>query len=170
VGSRFRVSVGAYPAQGRAFPRPTFLPYMGLFSAVALLGIVGYRVYQLRYSTRKIVADPTSRRVLGHVASQTQLEAGTPRRLISVCISQVVKKRNNKTMLEFGEINLRLTNGRYHFLVKQEHPQEIDASHLTDELDLIPLNQIAMRTPLQSVALYLGEALDVPVWYDYRKR
>ena len=152
-----------------ALPRPTFLPYMGLFSAVALLGIVGYQVYQLRYSTRKIVADPTSRRVWGtwQVKPSWKLER---QEIDSVCISQVIKKRNKKTMLEFGEINLRLTNGQYHFLVKQEHPQEIDASHLTDELDLIPLNQIAMRTPLQSVALYLGEALDVPVWYDYRKR
>ncbi len=152
-----------------ALPRPTFLPYMGLFSAVALLGIVGYQVYLLRYSTRKIVADPATKRVWGtwQLKPSWRLER---QEIDSVYVSQVIRKRNNKTMLEFGEINLRMTNGQYHFLIKQEQPQEIHAEQLTDELDLIPLNQIQMRTPLQSVAVYLGEALDVPVWYDYRKR
>ncbi|MEL6150595.1 MAG: hypothetical protein AAFR56_13295, partial [Chloroflexota bacterium] len=50
-----------------ALPRPEFLPYLGLGTALFLLGLVGFTLHRLRSTPRRIVVDPQTRQIWGSV-------------------------------------------------------------------------------------------------------
>jgi len=160
-------------------PRPTFLPYLGLATAVVLVGLVIRSSLELRNKARRIILDPTTRRIWGttHKSGKPVWRMGREQ-IDSVYISEVVRphtKGNDEDAdepiaadIHYSELNLRLTNGSYYFLLKQDEPETIADPILGDPDEVKPLKREDITTKLQGAAAYVSEALDVPLWYDYR--
>lgn len=156
-----------------ALPRPEFLPYLGLATAVLLVGLVGYSVYELRRKPRRIIVDPQTHQIWGAVNSNQRKPVWRMSRaaIDSVYVSQVIKEQKDKPVLQYGEINLRLTNGDYYHLLNQEEAEPLSQPlSLNGKADIVPLESGDVQTPLQVAGAYLGKALNVPVWYDHRVR
>ncbi len=154
-----------------ALPRPEFLPYLGLATAVLLLGIVVYRVYELRRKPRRIVVDPQTRQIWGAPANDADKPLWRMGRenIDSVYVSQVVKYQKQKPIVQYGEINLRLTTGDYYHLLNQEDLVPLDEDlRLNGSAGIMPLATNDVQTDLQAAGAYIAKALNVPVWYDHR--
>ena len=154
-----------------ALPRPELLPYLGLATAVLLVGLVGYSLYELRRKARRIVIDKVTRQVWGVIRDpdgKTVWRMGRER-VDSVYVTQVIKRKRQSPVLEYAEINLRLTSGGYHHLIKLEESEVLDtAVGFRDTPEIVSLERDVIQTNVQAAGAYIADALDVPAWYDHR--
>jgi hypothetical protein len=162
-------------------PRPTFLPYIGLGTAALLVGLVAYSFYELQTVARRVILDPTTRRVWG-----TTQRGGKPvwrkgrEEIDSVYVTEVVDITLAKgddedpspvaADIHYGELNLRLTDGSYYFLLNQEEPETITEPIYGVPGEVQALESGMITTRLQATGAYIAEALDVPLWYDCRPK
>lgn len=156
-----------------ALPRPAFLPYLGLATAALLVGLVGYSLYELRRKPRRILVDPETRQIWGAVdeGKHKPIWRMSREAIDSVYVSQVIKQQQEQPIMQYGEINLRLTNGGYYYLLNQEEAEPLTAPpNLNGNAEIVPLDGDDIQTPLQVAGAYIGKALNVPVWYDHRVR
>jgi hypothetical protein len=95
----------------------------------------------------------------------------------SVYVSEVVKKREDPPNTEYGEINLHLGGGKFHFVLEQEDPQDNEdipqpeqAIHYKQS-EIRELTRDGVYTALQAANLYIADTLgDLSVWHDLRVR
>jgi hypothetical protein len=157
-----------------ALPRPEFLPYVGLVTAVLLVGLVGYSLYELVRKPRRIVVDPSTHQIWGTNSDGRGKPIWRMGResIDSIYVSQVIRQKRDETpLMQYGEINLRLTNGDFYYLLNQDDIIPLDGKmRLNGQEAVVPLNSEEMQTAFQAAAAYMGEALNVPVWYDHRIR
>ncbi len=158
---------------GIALPRPEFLPFVGLGTAILLGGIVGYNLFELTQKSDRVIVDPETQQIWG-------AKGGTKRapkwrfsrdKIDSIYVSQVVnqRKKGDTPRVQYGEINLRLTDGEFYYLMQAE-PEDDQQPSLNGTSHVGPLHPQAAVTDLQAAAVYLAQALDVPCWYDHRIR
>ncbi|MEO0564765.1 MAG: hypothetical protein AAF125_21850, partial [Chloroflexota bacterium] len=74
------------------------------------------------------------------------------------------------TEINYGEVNLRLTDGTFFFLLNQPEEETIADPVRGHVGDVQPLDRYMVSTSLQASATYIAEALDVPIWYDSREK
>ena len=86
----------------------------------------------------------------------------------SIYVSQVVGKRRKTTATHYGELNLHLSGENFRFLAGSEDVTEYDYVLDSVEDTVMALTRQEFTTNIQAAALYIGEALDLPVWYDRR--
>jgi hypothetical protein len=166
-----------------ARPRPAFLPYLGIATSVLLVGLVFYSWFQLRRKARRVVVDPTTHRVWGLTTPGSKPVWRFSRSEIdSVYISKVVKNHNSRDSdkektdqpatadINYGEINLRLTNGSFFPIIAQTEPETVAEAIDGTPDDVTPLESHQVKTRLQAAAIYVAEGLDVPIWFDYREK
>lgn len=154
-----------------ALPRPELLPYAGLATALLLVGIVIYTIWELSQKPRRIVIDPETQQIWGVPREQGGKPVWRKGRndIDSVYVSEVIKHNKDNAQIQYGEINLRLTDGSFYFLVSQTEPTPLYTESSPDDDQINPLESGQVKTDMQAASLYLAQALDVPVWYDYRK-
>jgi hypothetical protein len=164
---------------GIALPRPELVLYLGAASAILLVGMVFYMVYQLLTSPNRIVID-TQRRSVRAFAQQKEQWAFADDQIQSVYVTHVLNKpgknpKDKKRHVYYGELNLHLTNDQFCRLYEQDHASDKSdtqdqetADESTDEL--VPLTSDMVFTDLQAAGVYIAQALGVPCWYDRRFR
>lgn len=163
-------------------PRPAFLPYIGLGTAVLLVGLVAYSAYELRTIARRVILDPTTRRVWGTTTRGSKPIWRKGREEVdSVYVTEVVDinlvdnggdadRQPVAADIHYGELNLRLTDGSYFFLLRQEEPETITEPIYGVPGEVQPIERGMITTRLQAAGAYIAEALDVPMWYDCRPK
>ncbi|MCU0498603.1 MAG: hypothetical protein MUF87_14730 [Anaerolineae bacterium] len=161
----------ALPNSGAMLPNPQVLPYLGLGTAVILLLIVLYGIYEIRTTPNRLVIASDDQTISayrdGHQRWQYSVDD-----MVSIYVSQVVGQRGNRRIVYHGEINLQLPNGRFHsVLVQTEEEERIERNSRDEKLreEITALDAAQIDTDLQAAALYIAQTLgDVPVWYDQR--
>jgi hypothetical protein len=157
-----------------ALPRPEWLPYLGLATALLLVGLVIYSLYELTFKPRCIVIDPQTRQIWGVISSkdsakQKPIWRMSREQVDSVYVSQVVKPQRDQAIIQYGEINLRLTSGDYYYLISQDEAEPLTGpTSLNGTEAIVPLENAEVQTGLQIAGAHIGKALEVPVWYDHR--
>jgi hypothetical protein len=166
-------------------PRPDFLPYVGLGTAVLLVGLVGYSAYELRTTARRVILDPATRRVWGTTTRGNKPIWRKGREEVdSVYVTEVVdinlvetdndEPETNRqpvaTDIFYGELNLRLTDGTFYYLLRQEEAETITEPIYGVLGEVQALERGMLTTRLQAAGAYVAEALDVPLWYDCRPK
>lgn len=154
-----------------ALPRPEFLPYLGIATAALLVSLVIYSIYELRRKPRRIIVDPQTRQIWGAGSKQADKPLWRMGResIDSVYVSQVVKYQKEQPVIQYGELNLRLTSGGYYHLLNIEDAEPLNEPlRLNGHAEVMPLDNNDVQTRLQAAGAYVAKALDVPVWYDHR--
>lgn len=163
----------ALPRTGTLIPDPQWLPYLGIATSLGLLVAVFYKIYNIFTSTDQIFVDGV-RGTVSAWRSRRMHWSISRMDLQSVYISEVVKKRENPPATEYGELNLHLGGGKFHYVLKQATPE--DNKEIPQPEYLPPrekgvreLNRDTVHTELQAAALYIAETMgNVPVWHDTR--
>lgn len=157
---------------GIAPANPPILPYLGIFSGLVLVFLVFKNIYLYLTTPDRIVIDAEARQVRGQRGSVARwMERGS--NIQSIYVSQVIgRRRGKKPSPQYGELNLYLANGKFHYLISTDHVEEYEGEPGTGE-DLPPdtvsqLTSQHVTTSLQAAALHIGQTLDLPVWYDQR--
>lgn len=159
---------------GIAPAKPEILPYLGLLSALMLVVLILSNLYHLAVDPNRIVVDSTSRTIRalrgrrerwGFSADQLQsvyvtLIAGKPN----------LKKGDFKQHVHYGELNLHLPNGKFHYILSLEQGGTFtpDSAHIGDKEAVVSLTSDNAYTDLQAVGVYVAQALGLPCWYDRR--
>jgi hypothetical protein len=162
------VLVYASLTSGIAPPNPPFLPYLGLFSGLVLVGLALRNGYRLLTEVNRIVIDLRTREIRGQHGRRVRWRQPAAE-TASIYVSQVVgKRRGKRPAAQYGELNLHLASSRFRHLLSTEHVAEYEAESLDADEGVTPLTTRACTTSLQAAALHIGAALDLPVWYDRR--
>lgn len=159
---------------GIAPANPVFLPYLGLFSGFVLVYLTLRNIYRLLTETNRIVVDAQARQIRGQHGQRVRWMRSADE-IQAVYVSQVLSRSRRKRVqtATYGELNLYLADGQFQFLLNSEHltPLQADADTADDSAPLErvePLTPSALTTGLQAAALYIGQALKLPVQYDQR--
>jgi len=164
----------ALPNAGTLLPNPQWLPYLGLATAIVLVGIIGYHIVRLTASYNRIVIDPQAGTISAW-RGQRQYWQRQRDDVQSVYISEIVKRRKADPAAEHGEINLHLGGGKFQFVVQQAEAEANNNARLPinkedrRKSNVQPLTRETVSTDLQAAALHIAAALgDLPTWYDMR--
>jgi hypothetical protein len=154
-----------------ALPKPEFLPYLGLAVAALLIGMVVYMLYQVFTSVDKVIVDSESRSIRGLRGKNARWRL-TSDQIKGVYVSQIVAKRGKKRTVQYGELNLCLSDNSFRFLLDQSQFENdlLPPDAEMGEKPVAPMNPYAVYTDLQAAGLYLAQTLDVPCYYDQRPR
>jgi hypothetical protein len=151
-----------------ALPRPEFLPYLGLATAVLLTGFIVYTLYQLLVTPNRIVIDNQVSAMRGK--NVRWRFAGQD--VQAVYASEIVSSRGKKRSVHHGELNLYLKDGSFQRLIyvpyvifsDQDAAFEDTVQH--DSVTELSANQAT--SDLQVAGLYVAQALGVECRYDLR--
>jgi hypothetical protein len=164
------ILVVATLTSGIAPAKPEILPYLGVFSAVVLVGLIIKNIYHLYADPDCIVIDSTKRTVRALNGRRERWKIA-PDQLQSVYVTLVTgKTKGKRPVFHYGELNLQLSNGDFHYMldVEQSGTFSRDLDNVEDTETIVPLIEDNVYTDLQAVGIYVARALDVPCWYDRR--
>jgi hypothetical protein len=152
-----------------ALPKPEFLPYLGLATAVLLVCIIIYTVYQLITQPDHITIDGTSVSATHGSRERWRLDNVA---IDSVYVSEIVNRKGKKRIVHHSELNLHLQDGSFFRLIDQ--PQSVDdlltPEDTPDTEAVLGLTPLSAYTDMQMAGLWVSQALNVPCWYDRRSR
>lgn len=160
-------------SSGIAPSNPAFLPYLGLFSGLVLVYLSIRYLYLYLTSPNHIVIDAAARQVRGQRGSRVRWSHRISE-IRSVYVSQVVGQRKGKRAVSYAELNLHLATGEFFFLLNADQVDLVssetgDADEPQPKAEFVSsLDANSVTTNLQAAALHVGQALDIPVWYDRR--
>ncbi len=162
----------ALPNAGALLPNPELLPYLGLGSAMILLGMILFGLYEIISTPNRIIVDGPQHKVAAMRGTSEQWYKNG-RDLQSIYVTQVVNKRGKKRTVYHGEINLFLQDGKFQQVIEQpHHEEEIHALQPSDtpaEEAVTSLTSSTAVTDLQMAGLYIANTLGgLPAWYDQR--
>ncbi|MBZ0303169.1 MAG: hypothetical protein K8J31_25705 [Anaerolineae bacterium] len=165
----FFVLVYANLNSGIAPANPAFLPYLGLFSGLVLVGLIFKNIYELLTVVNRIVIDRQARQIQGQHGTRPRWTHHGDE-LQAIYISQVVgKRRGSKPATYYGELNLHLKGkNAFRYLLGAEQIEEYQAEADSPTDEVVQLTARDFTTNVQAAALHIGQALEVPVWYDRR--
>ena len=164
----------ALPNSGTMLPTPEVLPFLGILSAVVLVGMILYNLYELFYKPDGIVVDPQTRTVTAFRGG-SQLWQTFGDAALAVYVTQVVAKKSKKPVVHHGEINLHLGGEDFFQILEQGEGEESSRPwkvHFPlDEELVVPIDGDLVNTDLQAAALYVARALgNLPCRYDQRTK
>jgi hypothetical protein len=157
---------------GIALPRPEFLPYVGIASAVVLIGLTLWNLAQSSRAINRILVDSDERMIKGMHNQKERWRVPTYE-IMSVYVSQRIGKtfRKNATRgIPYGELNLKLQGEKFQHILMQGQTEEthIPEEDWVFEDGVVPLGNGQARTSLQHVGLHIANLLNVPAYHDRR--
>ncbi|GAB5493783.1 MAG: hypothetical protein Phog2KO_39980 [Phototrophicaceae bacterium] len=163
----------ALPNTGTLLPSPEILPYLGILISIGLFVAALYQVYKALTSISTIYIDG-DRNLISAWTGRKMHWLVSKVEIQSLYISEIAKKNEQAPATEYGELNLHLGGGTFHFVLQHQDPED-NADTPQPEL-MIPrieaireLDRNVIHTNLQIAGEYISEALDdVPIWYDLR--
>lgn len=158
-----------------ALPKPEFLPYLGFASAGVLVILILNHIYQLLTKVNHIVIDGDTGTITGLHGSGERWRYSREE-IDSIYASQIVsvkRKRDKpgKRTIHYGELNLRLKDDKFRFLLENgqvEEKQVIFAEDESVEGDVVPLTAENVESNLQAAAAHIAKVLGIPARYDSR--
>jgi hypothetical protein len=176
-----------------ALPRPEFLPYLGLVCAALLFGLAIYTLLRTMMRVNLIEIEPGMIRGKRGYRERWQYSTGEIQDVYAThIVNKINLRRSNPTRLyQYGELNLRMQDGRFVHLIAQGGLDEkftvlglgeapVDAETAEDATavnetrvnnpPVVPLTPEIAQTTLQQAAIYVAHALRLPVWYDQRTK
>ncbi len=150
-----------------ALPRPEFLPYLGLATAVLLFGLMIYTLYQLVTQPSQILVESHGVRARHASGHNWQINRNDVQ---AVYVSEVVNKKGKKRVIYHGELNLYLHDGKFRTFLEQPHTIEdgIAPTDAPPEDEVVLLTPHNAHTDLQVAGLHVANALKVECRYDRR--
>jgi len=159
---------------GIAPAKPDFLPYLGVLSAVMLVVLIISNIYHLLVDPNRIVVDASTRTIRA-LRGRRERWGFSADQLQSVYVTLVTGKTNPKKgdlkqHVHYGELNLQLANGDFHYILDLEQGGTFtpDPAHVGDEETVVSLTSDNAYTDIQAVGVYVAQALSLPCWYDRR--
>lgn len=161
------VALSVLSLQGTiALPKPEFLPYLGLATAILLVGLMAYTLYQLLTQPNQVAVDSNGVLARHTTGMNWQINRND---VESVYVSEVVNKKGKKRVTYHGELNLYLHNGKFRTLLEQPHTVEDGVGPLDpSQEEIVVLTSSNAQTDLQMAGLYVANALKVECRYDRR--
>ncbi len=151
-----------------ALPKPEFLPYLGLVTAIFLIFMILYTFFQL--ITKPSQIDVTGDGVIARRGNSERWNV-SKKAVQAVYVSEIVNKKGTKRVVYHGEINLLLQDGGFRTILEQPHSVE-DPNYEKKEDQIteavFPLNAYNAHSDLQMAGLYVAQALGVECRYDRR--
>jgi hypothetical protein len=152
-----------------ALPRPELLPYLGIAVGALLIVLLLYTLYQLFTHTNRITISPTAVSGLHSNQERWRIERS---QVQAVYVSEVINRKNKRSIIQHGELNLYLQDGSFKNILTQPHSTEDDhlngATLPEDGIHLLTLYNAS--TDLQMAALHVAQSLNVECRYDIRAR
>ncbi len=168
------VLVVASLTAGIAPVRPEFLPLLGIFSAVVLVGLIIINLYRLLAWPDRLVINPETH-TLRALRGQRERWRMTRDEIEAVYITHVLAKRGrkqraHKPVAHYSELNLQRSNGDFYYILSTDQPQEylVETEIAPEDDTILPLTSDDVSTHFQAAGLYIARALGVPCWYDRR--
>jgi hypothetical protein len=152
-----------------ALPRPEFLPYLGIAVGVLLIGLLLYTVYRLFTHVNRIAISSSA--VSGMHGNQVRWRIER-NQVQAVYVSEIINRKNKRSVIQHGELNLYLQDGSFKNLLIQPHSTEDDHLNglvLPDD-GIHTLTLYNATTDLQMAALHMAQNLNVECRYDIRAR
>jgi len=167
----------ALPNTGTLLPDPRVLPYIGLATALMLAGNILYAIWQISRKPDRIFIDGVAQTISAW-KGQTMHWQIPAADIQSVYVSETIKKKGDPRNVEYGELNLHLGGGEFHFLLNHEELEDNtniefspDRTQKNTTPAILELTPETAYTRLQTVGLYVAGALgDIPAWYDVRPK
>ncbi len=166
----------ALPNAGTLLPDPHWLPYLGLATVGLLAVLILWTLFNTLRKPNSIFVDGV----------RGTISAWKDRRLVwqvpaneiqSIYVSEVVKKREAPPATEYGEINLHLGGGKFHFVLAQEDAENNERTPQPGQTieyqnsEIRELTRDGVYTDLQAANLYIAATLgDLSAWHDLRVR
>jgi len=158
---------------GIALPRPEILVYFGFASITLLVLLIFYNLYEAISAVNHIVFEAEGVRWMRGKRTRHAIPVD---QIAAVYVSQVVTKAGKRgksaerRVVQYGEINLLLKDGKFKSVLVQRQPD--DAIPVTDdpinEEVVASLTEYNARTRLQSAGLVIAQTLHLPAEYDKR--
>ncbi len=159
---------------GIAPAKPEILPYLGIVSAVMLVVLILSNIYHLLVDPNRIIVDSATHTIRA-LHGRRERWGFSADQLQSVYVTLVtakpnLKKGDLKQPVHYGELNLELADGKFHYILDLEQGGTFTPApaHIGDEEAVIALNSDNAYTDLQAVGVYVAQALNIPCWYDRR--
>jgi hypothetical protein len=162
----------ALPNTGTLLPNPQWLPYIGLATALLLVGIILHHIWEIMRLPNRLFINGTEGAITAW-KNDSHRWGMNVYDIQSIYVSEVVDKDETPPATKYGELNVHLGGGEFKFLVS--HPEPEDNANVELPNWKIARNEDAIRqldsenahTNLQIAAIYIAEALgSLPVWYD----
>lgn len=158
--------------QGIALPNPAFLPYLGLASAVGLVGLAIYYLFKYQNDINRIVVDTEEHQITGYHHNERKWQYGNET-IAAIYGSHVVdrKPREGVFSTHYGELNLYLIDGQFLHLLSSAQAEDLRAP-LEQEAEEVVSLQFASdaETNLQIAGACIAFALGVNCLYDQRTK
>ncbi|MFQ3565895.1 MAG: hypothetical protein SNJ59_02740 [Aggregatilineales bacterium] len=155
--------------------QPAFLPYLGIASAVFLLGASLRLILTTLTRERRIEIDAATRTIRAASGKRTRwmLTADDLRGVYASHSLGKSRQNGQQRAVHYGELNLALKDGDFRCLLQHGPTEEFIAALDGDPQSLkreyvISLTPAAAQTLLQAAALYIAQALGVPAYFDQR--
>jgi hypothetical protein len=159
---------------GIAQPRPEFLPYLGLASALVLVVLIGHMLGQLITQPDRIVVDGANRRVRA-LRGNGERWSLSGEALEALYVSEVVsrKPKRGSYTVYYGELNFRQRDGGFVQGIQNGQAEMRIVGPVEDDQNLPQesialLDEHALSTDLQMAGAHIARALGIPCWYDRR--
>ncbi len=149
-----------------ALPRPEFLPYLGIVTAVLLFGIMVYTWIQLMSRPDRFTFTYSGVQAMRGSRELWMLERSE---IEAVYVSEVVNRKGKKRVILHGELNLLLKDSSFKQLVEQPHPVEDNGDTPLSTFESVsPLTLYDARSDMQMAGLHLAQTLNLECRYDLR--
>ena len=162
----------ALPNAGTLLPNPEVLPYLGLFSALVLAGLILRLLYLLLNRPGRICVDPETNNIYALWGERERWRVAH-HGVQSVYVTQMLNKKGKKRVVAYGELNIHKGGGEFQHILEQDQPEDNLNGYWKNDVKLEEtiqaLESDVTITSLQAAGLYIAEALgQVPCWYDQR--
>lgn len=159
----------ALPFTGALLPDRTLLPYMGIVGGVVILGLALRAVLRVLRTVNRIDIKPDARTITASMR-QRQAWQQSADAVQDVYVTQLMQQRGQRQVIQYGEINLRLRDGRFVRVLEHDDEQEktMNSTDFAVVDSIAPLRDI--NNELQGAAAYIAEALGgLTCVYDQRR-
>ncbi|MCY3947114.1 MAG: hypothetical protein OXF44_12635 [Anaerolineaceae bacterium] len=152
---------------GIAPPGQPWIPPLALLSALALLALVVRNQLRFHNSPDLYIFDSYQMQIRARHGMRV-LWSKRVAQIQSLYVSEVRQKRRRGGAPAYAELNLHLSTGQFQYLVPSRQLRLLARESMTLETGVSELHSWHCNSNAQAVALYVGKALELPVWLDRR--
>ncbi|MDE0328588.1 MAG: hypothetical protein OXI78_05815 [Anaerolineaceae bacterium] len=152
---------------GIAPPGQPWIPPLALLSALALLALVLRNQLRFHNSPDLYIFDSYQMQIRARHGMRV-LWSKRVAQIQLLYVSEVRQKRRRGSAPAYAELNLHLSTGQFQFLVPSRQLRLLARESMALETGVSELRSWHCNSNAQAVALYVGQALELPVWLDRR--
>ncbi|MCE2489421.1 MAG: hypothetical protein J4G17_05540 [Anaerolineae bacterium] len=152
---------------GIAPPGQPWIPPLAVLSTLVLLVLIIRNQMRFRNSPDLYIFDSYQMQIRARHGMRV-LWSRRIEQLQSLYVTELRQKRRGAGAPTHAELNLHLSNGRFQFLLHSRQLRLLARETIALEPGVSELHSWHCNSNAQAVALYLAQALELPVWLDRR--